>query len=62
MNETNRFPDRPLRRRLRVRLLSVWTVLTAWWAATRFGSSSVSWVWSAGTSCSFLDNGSTATL
>jgi hypothetical protein len=36
MNDTNPFPDRPPRR-LPARLLSVWMVLTAWWAVTVAG-------------------------
>jgi hypothetical protein len=36
MNDTNPFPDRSPRR-LPARLLPVWTVLTAWWAATVAG-------------------------
>lgn len=37
MNDINPNPDRPPRRRLRARLVSLWTALTAWWAATLTG-------------------------
>ena len=39
MNDTNPFPERRPPRRLLVRLLSVWTVLIGWWAATVAGLS-----------------------